>query len=195
VTAWSGEELRRATLAALGDHADERARDALAHASITVVGADGWDGSAGPVEAHGVTLGFDAKTLGGLRAVPALADALCAAVATAIATRPGETLLDLRLRWVPGTRSASAGYRDAPPEPEEASLHDALVDYLDGADQHALAGHLAGASIDASVHAQVAIEVAPSAREGFRAQARALATITAALRDLLADEKTRVRVR
>ena len=195
MTAWTGEELRRAALAALGEHADERARDALAHASIAVTGAAGWDGSAGPVEAHGVTLGLDARTLGGLRAAPALADALCAAVATAIATRPGETLADLDLRWAPGTRSASAGYRDAPPAAEEASLHDALVDYLAGAEHHLLAGYLAGARIDASVPAQIAIEVLPSAREGLRGQARALTTITAALRDLLADEKTRVRVR
>lgn len=195
MTAWSGEELRRAALATLGEHADERARDALAHASITVVGAAGWDGSAGPVEAHGVTLGFDARTLGGLRAAPALADALCAAVAAAIATRPGETLLDLQLRWTPGARSASAGYRDAPPPAEEASLHEGLVDYLEGGDQHLLAGYLAGAVIDESVPAQLSIRIAPSAHQGFRGHARAVAMITAALRDLLATAKLRVRVR
>jgi hypothetical protein len=195
VTAWSGEELRRAALAILGEHADERARDALAHASITVVGAAGWDGSAGPVEARRVTLGLDARTLGGLRAAPALADALCAAMASAIATRPGETLLDLHLRWLPGTRPSSAGYRDAPPLAEEATLHAALVDYLEGGGQPALAGYLDGATVDQSTPAQISIRVAPSAREGLRDHAGALATITAVVRDLLADARTRVRVR
>jgi len=195
VTAWSGEELRRAALATLGEHADERARDALTHASITVVGAAGWDGSAGPVEAHRVVLGLDARTLGGLRAAPALADALCAAVAASIATRPGETLLDLHLRWAPGARSASAGYRDAPPQAEEASLHDALRDYLDGAGQQLLAGYLEGAVIDESVPAQISIHVAPSAREAVRRHARAVATVTAAVRDLLADDRRRVHLR
>jgi hypothetical protein len=193
VTAWSGEELRRAALAALGEHADERAREALAHASITVVGAAGWDGSAGPVEAHRVTLGMDARTLGGLRSAPALADALCAAVAASIATRPGETLLDLEMRWAPGARSTAVGYRDAPPE--ETSLPDALRDYLEGGGHPALAGCLAGATLDESVPAQIAIRLDASARASLRAHAGAVATITAALRDLLADARTRVRVR
>jgi hypothetical protein len=193
VTAWSGEELRRAALATLGEHADERARDALVHASITVVGAAGWDGSAGPVEAHRVTLGVDARTLGGLRSAPALADALCAAVAASIATRSGETLLDLELRWAPGARSASAGYRDAPPR--ETSLPDALRDYLEGGGHPALAGHLAGARLDESVPGQVGIQLSSSAREGLPGHAGAVAVITAALRDLLGDARTRVRVR
>ena len=195
MTAWSAEELRRAALAILGEHADERARDALGHASVTVVEAAGWDGSAGPVQAHRVTLGLDARTLGGLRAAPALADALCAAVASAIATRPGETLLDLHLRWALGTRSSSAGYRDAPPPAVEASLHDALLDYLEGGGEHLIARSLAGATIDESVPGLISIRLAPIAREGLRGQARAAATITAALRDLLANEKGRVRVR
>jgi hypothetical protein len=195
VTAWSGEELRRAALAALSEHADDRARDALMHASVTVVEATGWDGSAGPVQAHRVTLGLDARTLGGVRAAPALADALCAAVAAAIATRPGETLLDFQLHWAPGARPSSSGYRDAPPSAEEASLHDALVDYLEGGAEHLLAGHLAGAAIDESVPGQISVRVGPSAREGLRERARAAATITAALRDLLADARKRVRMR
>ena len=36
MSAWSGEELRRAALAALGEHADERAREALAQADVAV---------------------------------------------------------------------------------------------------------------------------------------------------------------
>ena len=195
MTVWSGEELRRAALVALGEHADERAREALTHASITVVGATGWDGSAGPVQAHRVPLGLDARTLGGLRAAPALADALCAAVASAVARRPGQTLLDLHLRWAPGTRSSSAGYRDAPPAADEASLHEALVGYLEGGGEHLLAAHLAGAVLDQPVAAPISIRLAAPGRTGLRDPARALATITAAVRDLLGDEKTRVRVR
>jgi hypothetical protein len=69
------------------------------------------------------------------------------------------------------------------------------VDYLEGGDQHLLAGYLAGAVIDESVPAQLSIRIAPSAHQGFRGHARAVAMITAALRDLLATAKLRVRVR
>ncbi len=195
MTAWSGEELRRAALATLGEHADERARDALAHASVAVAEAVGWHGSAGPVEAHRVTLGLDARTLGGLRLAPALADALCAAVAAAIATRPGATLLDLELRWAPGARPSSAGYRDAPPPEQEASLRHALVDYLEGGGQASLAGLLAGAVLDEPPVGPISIRLPPSAHKALRADPRAVATITAAVRDLLGDARTRVRVR
>jgi hypothetical protein len=195
VTAWRGEELRSAALATLGEHADERARDALAHASVTMTEAAGWGGSAGPVEAHRVTLGLDARTLGGFRAAPALYDALCAAVAAAIATRSGETLLHLHLRWAPGARPSSAGYRDAPPREHEVSLRDALVEYLEGGGEHVVAAVLTGAELDDPAHGLLVIRLAPSAAESLHADARALATITAAVRDLLADEQVRVRVR
>lgn len=193
MTAWGGEELRRAALATLGEHADERARDALAHASVAVAEAVGWHGSAGRVDAHRVTLGLDARTLGGLRVAPALADALCAAVAAAIATRPGATLLDLELRWAPGARPSSAGYRDAPPE-QEASLGHALVEYLEGGGHASLAGLLADAVLDEPPLGPISIRLAPSAHEGLRTAPRAVATITAAVRDLLADARLRVRV-
>ncbi|HEX3344717.1 MAG TPA: hypothetical protein VHS09_09105 [Polyangiaceae bacterium] len=194
MTEWSGEALRRAALAALGEHADERARDALAHASVTVLHAGGWDGSAGPVEAHGVTLGLDARTLGGLRSAPAVIDALCAAAATAIATRPGEALLHLHLRWVPGARPSSAGYRDAPPAHGE-SLHGALVDYLDGGGQHALGRLLDGASLDEPGPGQLTIRLATAAEEASRTHPRLVAAVTSAAQDLLGDASIRVRVR
>lgn len=193
---WSGEELRRSALEALGEHADERARDALVHASIEIViAAAGWTGSGGPVQAHRVTLGFDARTLGGLRAAPALKDALCAALASAIAARPGETLLDLQLRWMAEPRAAPAGYRDAPPNAPDESLLDALTDYLAGAGQQALAASLVGGAAHRTGRADVSLSLGPSAREALRSDARALATLTAALEDLVAEEKLRIRVR
>jgi hypothetical protein len=191
----SAEELRRAALEALGEHADERARDALAHASVSIVaGAAAWHGSAGAVQGHRVSLGVDARTLGVLRAAPALTDALCAAVAAAIATRPLETLLDLRLRWAPGSRASSAGYRDAPP-PGEGSILEALVDYLEGSREHDLARLLAGAGVEEGASAELTVRLAPAARKSVRGDARAAATLTAALRDLLGDDGAPVRLR
>jgi hypothetical protein len=195
VSVFGAEALRRAALAALGEHADERARDALAHASLTVIEAAGWDGSAGPVEAHRVTLGLDARTLGGLRAAPAVVDALCAALATAISARPGDALLDLRLLWTPAARPAAAGYRDAPPPEHGDSLQAALVAYLDGAGERSLSDLVATAIVYQPPAGPIALELPPSVRDALRADPRALAVVTAALRDLRADPETRVRVR
>jgi hypothetical protein len=195
VSGWSGEELRRAALAALGEHADERARETLMHASVAVVGAAGWEGSGGPVEAHRVLLGVDARTLGGLRAAPAVIDALGAALAAAMAARRGDALLDLQLLWSHAARPSAAGYRDAPPPEPEASLQAALVDYLEGGGEHLVAGLLEGASLDASSPGLVSVSLVGSARDELRAHPRGLAVITAALRDLTADARARVRVR
>src|SRR5579883_1696847 len=94
----SPEELRRGALEALGEHADERARDALRRADVTVS-----DRTVVPSGGHAgrrVTLAVDAATLGGLRAAPALVDAITAAAAIAVAGHStGESLLDLELRW------------------------------------------------------------------------------------------------
>ena len=91
-----------------------------------------------------MTLGLDARTLGALRAAPALTDALCAAVAAAFALRPGETLHDLHLRWSPG-RAASAGTVTLLLAAPQVPLEEALVDYLAGAGEDALARSLLGA--------------------------------------------------
>lgn len=189
MSAWSGGELRRLALDALGEHADERAREALAHAVVNVVsGAARWEGSSGPVEAHRVTIGLDARRLGALRVVPALADAMCAAVANAIATRPREALLDVDLRWNAGVAPAEPdGYRGAAPHPAP-TLRDALVDYLDASGEPDLA------------QAVDAVEPAASGRDvGVRMKrpddARARGVITRAVRDLLGDDKVQVRVR
>jgi hypothetical protein len=65
------EELRRVALDALGDHADARAREALAHGALAIVpGALRWEASSGAIEAHRVILALDGEGLGALRASP-----------------------------------------------------------------------------------------------------------------------------
>jgi hypothetical protein len=69
------------------------------------------------------------------------------------------------------------------------------VEYLEGGGEHVVAAVLTGAELDDPAHGLLVIRLAPSAAESLHADARALATITAAVRDLLADEQVRVRVR
>ena len=62
-----------------------------------------WEASAGRVEGHRVALALDDVRLAQLRRDPAAYDALCAAFAAAIATRPGESLFELALQpSIPG---------------------------------------------------------------------------------------------
>jgi len=96
VSDWTGESLRRAALDALGPHGDELARDVLAHAAIEVTpGVARWEGSAGRVEGHRIALGVDDGRLLRIRSEPAAFDAICAAIAAAVATHPGESLFEL----------------------------------------------------------------------------------------------------
>jgi hypothetical protein len=200
LTDWSGEELRRDALAALGVHADGRVREALAHARVSRVGgAAHWAGSAGPVEAHRVEMGLDARTLGGLRAAPAVADALCAAFAAAVAAQPGQVLLDLALRWDPqaGAPVGPEGYRDAqPPAPPPSSLRDALVSYLEATGEPALARSLDGVVLEETTSPrEITLRGDRATRDALRADARAVAILTRALRDLLGDVRARVQLR
>jgi hypothetical protein len=189
VTRWSGGELRRLAVDALGEHADERARDALAHATVTIAETTArWEGSAGPVEARHVTLALDARRLGELRGTPALTDALCTAIAAAIATRPREALLDVVLRWERGARGTASGYRGSPPGPEP-TLRDALAEYLEGSGEPEL-----GKAIDAAEETAGSREVVVRG-QGALADARSRAILTRAVRDLLGDATARVRVR
>jgi hypothetical protein len=191
---WRGEELRSAALEALGGLADARAVDALSRGELTVEHAAArWDTSAGPVEAHRVTLAVDARCLGTLRAAPGVFDAVCAAVAAAIAARPGESLLELSLRWAPGTRAVARGYRDAPPAP--VTLREGLVEYLDAAGERAAADVVGAAELRHDDPSQVVLLLDAPAWDTHRAHARALAaTLTQATRDLLAPSGPRVRV-
>ena len=96
---WTGESLRRAALAALGSAADELSRDALARGDIEIEpGIAHWEASTGRVEGHRVTLRLDSDCLERIRHLPAVYDAVCAAFAAAVATRPGESLFELELR-------------------------------------------------------------------------------------------------
>jgi hypothetical protein len=196
VTTWTGEELRRVALDRLGVHADERTRETLAHASLAIVPAVArWDSSAGPVEAHRVTLGVDAGTLGMLRAAPSLVDALCAALAAAVATRPRETLHDLALRWTAGARASASGYRDAPPPAPAIPLSEAIAAYLRASGDGALADALFPMDVDASDPAEIAVRVARPARDALRGDARAVEKLMRTIRDLLGDDAVRVRLR
>lgn len=96
---WTGEALRRAALEALGSLGNDRARDALVHGSIDLVlGVTHWEASAGRVDGHRVILRLDGARLERVRLDPAIYDALCAALATAVATHPAESLFEFELR-------------------------------------------------------------------------------------------------
>jgi hypothetical protein len=189
-TARDGEDLRRAALSALGPHSDERARDAVVHGRVILeTGVGRWVGSGGPVEAHRVLLAIDARRLGAVRAAPGVADALCAAFATAVATYPGEALLDLVLRWDPESRPSAGAYRDSPPAAQQTPVHEALADYLDARGDAALARSLGHVEMDPSDRTGVTLRVDGPAGDALRANPRAMAALTAALRDLLADHE------
>lgn len=103
MTGWTGESLRRAALQALGPVGDALARDALSRGEIDIApGVARWEASAGRVEGHRVTLRVDSTCLERIRHQPSVYDALCAAFAAAVATRPGESLFELELHSVTG---------------------------------------------------------------------------------------------
>jgi hypothetical protein len=109
VSDWTCESLRRAALDALGPHGGQAAREALAHGALDVTpGVARWESSPGPVAGHRVTLVLDAGRLDRIRREPAVYDALCAAIAAAVATRPGESLFELALQ------PAAPGLTDTP---------------------------------------------------------------------------------
>jgi hypothetical protein len=189
----SPEELRHAGLDALGPYADERAREALEGAELRIDPAvTAWESSGGHVEGHRVTLAVDASTLARLREAPALEDALHAALATAIASRKGEVLAGLQIRWArEGTHAAAHGYRDRPPDPPQ-TLQEALASYLEARGDEAVAHIVAGARVSVE-EATVTLVVEPERLRAFRsAGAAAIGTLTSAVRDLLGTPATRV---
>ena len=191
----SPEALRHAALDALGPYADARAREALQASVLSVEPAGaGWEASAGHVDGQRVTLAVDAATLGRLRAVPALEDALHAALAAAVARHPGQTLASLALRWArEGTLARADGYRDRPPDPPQ-TLQEALPAYLDARDEGPLARLVEGASValDAKAGA-LTVKLDPARLRAFRsAGAAATSALTAAARDLTATPGIRV---
>jgi hypothetical protein len=183
----TAEELRRSALVLLGDQGDAHAIELLAHAGLSVARAIArWDSSSGPVEGHRVTLALDASQLGELRANPAAYDAICAALATAIAMDPGESLHELVTRWAPDAHAAAAGYRDAPPS--KVTLKDALVAYLESAGSTPLADALRQATVEQTRAGDVIVR-------GLSGDGgSSLSELTRAVRDLLGSGAVRVRI-
>jgi hypothetical protein len=195
VTAWDCEELRGAVLRGLGEHADGRVRDALARGMLAIVpGVARWDASAGPVDACDVIVAVDAATLGVLRAVPHLTDALVSAFAAAVTTRPGEALRDLSFRWAPPAASHT-GYRDGPPPPRPEVLRDALADYLAATGDDVLATAVRTFVVDDADPEVFALVVPLAVRSSLLRDAASIDALTRAARDLLGDARKRVRVR
>ena len=147
--ALSAEGLRQAALDALGPYADARARAALQDAHVRVDAAvTAWESSGGRVQGHRVTLAVDAATLARLRVVPALEDALHAALAAAVSAQPGHALAALALVWArEGPRATQDGYRDRPPAPPQ-TLEEALASYLDARGEAEVARLVVDARLD-----------------------------------------------
>ena len=98
----------------LGHHGDARARDVLASAQISIdYDAREWEGTAGRIHGHRVTVGVDSAALATMDSVPAVRDAVCAAVAAAIAMHPGDAMADLHAFWAVQHRDPGAAYRGA----------------------------------------------------------------------------------
>lgn len=185
MSAWSPEELRRAAIEGLDAHADVRVRDALAHGTLALTPSVArWESSHGPVEGHHAILAVDAERLGALRAAPGMIDALCAVLSATIASRPGEALTDLELRWEPAVHAEHAAYRDEPPEAHLTSLGDGLVAYLRGLGEGDLAACVEAAIVEQRGPAEVRVWLDAGAEE--------VATVVAAVRDLLGDRRARV---
>jgi hypothetical protein len=205
MSSWTGERLRRAAVEAIGPHADERTRDALARGTMTIVpAAMQWESSTGRMLAHRVSLFLDAGRIGAIRSTPAVEDALRAAVAAAVSSQPSETLEELVLRWSPRPSSmpnGSTAYRDAPPAPIGGAelLREALVEYLDGSGDAALARRTADAEItilrSGGIIRELRVNLPRQGRDPARAKVRETAALTRALRDLLGESAARVVVR
>jgi hypothetical protein len=181
------EEVRRAALDAVGEHGDERARDVLLHARVSM--------SAERASWYKVTLGLDAATLGALYAAPAVKDALAGAIAAALGARES-VLLDLALRWDRAPRARTSGYRDAPPADEGEPLGAALVAWLDACGESALARVVERADVVDGDALEVVVRVDAFDREALQG-AHSLAMLTSCVRDLVGDDRARpvVRVR
>ena len=180
-------ELRRRALVALGEQQDERAEDALSHGDLSFAWAVArWDSSAGPVEGHRATLTLDARRLGQLGAHPAARDAICAALAAAVAEERGQSMVELAIRWSPDAPTRDAPYRDA--SPSRATLGEAVIEYLEGAGNGRLARAVRRASFEHARGADVVVRGLPEeAAEGVYELVRAV-------RDLLGDARLHVRV-
>jgi hypothetical protein len=114
-TASTVDSLRRSALAALGAWSDPRAQRALAHGELLVQrDVAGWEASGGRMRGHRVTLVLDSQQLSEVRDTPALIDALCAAVAIAVSSTPGDALADFVVRGSTSEIERRSPYRSPP---------------------------------------------------------------------------------
>ncbi len=126
------EEVRAAALAHLGVR-DGRAREILAHATITIEADDArWEASHGDFGGVRVVLGTDARALGAITALPAIHDALCDALAAAVSA-PGVSMTSFVARWTSASPAhAYRGSRDVDVTSDDA-IAEALVEFFEGA--------------------------------------------------------------
>lgn len=160
------ELLRADALDALGMRGDARAREVLETAEIAIEPIAKWEGTAGTMVGHRVTLAVDAAILARASASPATADALHACIAAAIAGAPREALSELRLRWATHAPPAKSAYRGVVPGPREAiPWQKGIVAYLRAAGEERAANVVARAGIDVTRGREKAIVVVRIADE------------------------------
>ncbi len=143
-----GATLRALALDALGPHDPPHATELVAGADVVLepTGRD-WTASTGPMHGRQVRLRLDARSLGTVRAAPAVADALHAAFAHALGTVPGETLAALALEWNGLNDGSADPYRGTSPREGRIDLAEALAQYLEGAGDGAAAELVRGAEV------------------------------------------------
>jgi hypothetical protein len=105
--------LRRRALDVLGPLGDELARSALESGSVYVEhDVLGWQGSHGEVHAHRVVVTLGAELHARVVASHAARDGLAAALAAAMAERPGHSVADVALEIGVARAPMSGPYRD-----------------------------------------------------------------------------------
>jgi hypothetical protein len=141
-------QLVQDALIALGPYGDPRAREALVHATVTLEpDVRRWTASEGTVHGHRVRVYVDARTLGVVRAHPAVEDALQTAFARAIAAFPGQSLVDFVIEWNGVVVTQLTTYRGEVLRSDTNDLAGALVAYLEGAGEREVARRLAALDV------------------------------------------------
>lgn len=127
-------DLRTRALALLDALPDGRARAALDGANVSIEpDIARWESSGGTVHAHRVVVSLDARALGQIHGVPAVADDLHTAFARAIAALPNASLHDLAFVWNGSLAARVVSYRGSAAIDGRAELTEAVAEYLDGA--------------------------------------------------------------
>lgn len=127
-------DLRTRALALLDALPDARARAVLDGAGVSMEpDIARWESSHGTVHAHRVVVSLDARALGQIHGVPAVADDLHTAFARAIATLADASLHDLSFVWNGSLAARVETYRGSSSIDGRASLTEAVAEYLDGA--------------------------------------------------------------